>query len=38
MSGAMEGYQAEIVDYLETYIFNSNKCFAVFRPDDATSQ
>ncbi len=32
LSGAMEGYKAEIVDYLETYIFNSNKCFAVFRP------
>ena len=37
LSGAMEGYKAEIVDYLETYIFNSNKCFAIFRPDDSTS-
>ncbi len=36
LSGAMDGYKAEIVDYLETYIFNSNKCFAVFRPDGAT--
>ena len=33
LSGAMEGYKAEIVDYLETYIFNSNKCFAIFRPE-----
>ena len=33
LSGAMEGYKAEIVDYMETYIFNSNKCFAVFRPE-----
>jgi hypothetical protein len=32
----MEGYKAEIVDYLETYIFNSNKCFAILRPDGAT--
>lgn len=35
LAGAMEGYKAEIVDYLETYIFNSNKCFAVLRPDTA---
>jgi len=35
MSGAMEGYKAEIFDYLETYIFNSNKCFAVLRPNGA---
>lgn len=33
LSGAMEGYKAEIIDYMETYIFNSNKCFAVFRPE-----
>ncbi len=33
LSGAMGGYKAEIVDYLETYIFNSNKCFAIFRPN-----
>ena len=25
------GYQAEIVDWYETYIFNSTKCLAVFR-------
>ena len=31
LAGAMKGYQAEIVDYLETYIFNSNKCFAILR-------
>ena len=28
----MDDYSAEIVEYLETYIFNSNKCFAIFRP------
>jgi hypothetical protein len=32
LSGAMEGYKAEIIDYMENYIFNSNKCFAVLRP------
>ena len=32
LAGAMDGYSAEIVEYLETYIFNSNKCFAIFRP------
>lgn len=32
--GAMEtlGRKAEIVDYVETYIFNSSKCMAIFRP------
>ena len=35
LSGAMDGYKAEIVDYLETYIFNSNKCFAILRPNGA---
>ena len=34
MSGAMEGYKAEIFDYLETHIFNSDKCFAVLRPEN----
>ena len=24
--------QAEIIDYVESYIFNSDKCFAVWRP------
>lgn len=30
--GAMAelGYRAEIVDYVETHVFNSNKCFALF--------
>jgi hypothetical protein len=22
----------EIIDYIETYVFNSNKCMAVFKP------
>jgi hypothetical protein len=32
--GAMEelGYKPEIVDYIETYVLNSSKCMAVFRP------
>ena len=34
LAGAMETLQRqpEIVDYVETYIFNSEKCMAVFRP------
>ena len=36
LSGAMEGYKAEIFDYLETHIFNSNKCFAVLRPENGS--
>jgi len=34
LAGAMHelGRKAEIVDYVESYIFNSDKCFAVFRP------
>jgi hypothetical protein len=24
--------KAEIVDYVESYLFNSDKCFALFRP------
>ncbi len=34
LAGAMHalGRRAEIVDYVESYIFNSDKCFAVFRP------
>jgi hypothetical protein len=33
LAGAMHelGMKAEIVDWIETYIFNSNKCFAVFK-------
>jgi hypothetical protein len=32
LAGAMTelGKTAEIVDYAETYLVNSNKCFAVF--------
>ena len=32
LAGAMKDRKAEIVDYLETYIFNSPKCFALFHP------
>ena len=33
LAGAMHelGRKAEIVDYVESYVFNSDKCFAVFR-------
>ncbi len=32
--GAMEelGHKPEVIDYVETYVFNSNKCLAVFKP------
>jgi hypothetical protein len=32
LAGAMAelGRSAEIVDYVESWVFNSNKCFAVF--------
>ncbi len=32
LAGAMHeaGLKARIVDYLESYVFNSNKCFAIF--------
>jgi Catalytic LigB subunit of aromatic ring-opening dioxygenase len=30
LAGAMHGRQARVVDYLDTYIFNSDKCFALF--------
>jgi len=35
LGGAMQalGREAEIVDYVESYIFNSDKCFALFRPN-----
>jgi hypothetical protein len=35
LAGAMDGLsrKAEIVDYVESYLFNSNKCFALFRPN-----
>ncbi|MBV1876927.1 MAG: hypothetical protein KUG79_04725 [Pseudomonadales bacterium] len=32
LSGVLPDYKPEIVDYLETWIFNSQKCFAIFRP------
>ncbi len=34
LGGAMHalGREPEIVDYVESYIFNSDKCFAIFRP------
>jgi hypothetical protein len=34
LAGAMHalGRRGEIVDWVETYVFNSSKCFAVFRP------
>lgn len=33
LAGAMDavGKKAEVVDYVETYVMNSNKCFAVFQ-------
>ena len=32
LAGAMAeiGHRAEVVDYVETYVFNSSKCFALF--------
>ena len=34
LAGAMQEleYRPEIIDYVETYIFNSNKCVALFKP------
>ena len=34
LAGAMAelGRKPEIVDYVETYVFNSNKCLALFKP------
>jgi hypothetical protein len=34
LAGAMTELklQVEVIDYVESYVFNSNKCFAVFRP------
>jgi len=33
LAGAMAalGRKPEIIDYVESYLFNSNKCFALFR-------
>jgi len=35
LAGAMTalGRQPRIIDYIETHIFNSNKCFAIFAPN-----
>jgi hypothetical protein len=35
LAGAMTelGRSAEVIDFVETYVFNSAKCFALFRPD-----
>ncbi len=40
LAGAMTelGRRIEVVDYVETYVFNSSKCFAVARPDGAAPQ
>ena len=34
LAGAMSelGHKADIVNYVETYVFNSEKCLAIFRP------
>ena len=34
LAGAMTelNYRVEIIDYVESHVFNSNKCFAVFKP------
>ncbi len=31
LAGAMAALGAEIIDYFESYLFNSDKCFALFR-------
>jgi hypothetical protein len=35
LAGAMEGREAQILAYAETYIFNSCKCVALFPPESA---
>jgi hypothetical protein len=37
LGGAMTelGREAEIIDFVESYIFNSSKCFAIFPPNDS---
>ena len=34
LAGAMTelGYKADVLDWIESHVFNSNKAFAVFRP------
>jgi hypothetical protein len=36
LAGAMTelGYGVQVVDFVETHVFNSSKCFAVFRPQE----
>ena len=33
LAGAMEelGRKAQVIGYVETYVFNSNKCWALFK-------
>ena len=31
LAGAMEGRQADVLSYAESYVFNSSKCVALFR-------
>jgi hypothetical protein len=40
LAGAMSelGYRAEVVDYVESCIFNSSKCFAVFTPAEVLAE
>ena len=35
LAGAMDtlGRKPDVIDYVETFIFQSDKCFAVFPPD-----
>ena len=35
LAGAMEDRTPEIIDYMETWIFNSEKCFAIFKSNGA---
>ena len=35
LAGAVEERTPDIIEYLETWIFNSEKCFAVFEPEHA---
>ena len=37
LAGAMSDRKAEVLDYMDTYIFNSNKCFALFPPNGDSS-
>ena len=35
LAGSVADAKVEIVDYLDNYIFNSPKCFAIFKPNGA---